>query len=95
MARFGPSGVWDPADAPLVGLPDDEEGEAVAPRQELVFIGTGLRGEALSESLRACLLTDAELAGDWADLADPFPDWDVAGAHVHGHGTDAPTAPHA
>ncbi|KOX23851.1 GTP-binding protein [Nocardiopsis sp. NRRL B-16309] len=95
VARFEPSGAWDPADAPLLGLPDDEDAEAVAPRQELVFIGTGLRGEALAGSLRACLLTDAELAGDWAGLADPFPEWDVAGVHAHGHGAGVPAGSHA
>ena len=95
VARFEPSGAWNPADGPLLGLPDDEDAEAVEPRQELVFIGTGLRGDALTGALRACLLTDEELAGTWADLADPFPGWDVAGAHLHGHGTDILSTPHS
>jgi G3E family GTPase len=47
-------------------------------RQELVFIGVGLDRTLLERSLRACVLTDAELeAGPdaWQDLADPFPRW--------------------
>ncbi|MFB6438683.1 GTP-binding protein [Streptomyces sp. NPDC056411] len=68
VARFEPSGVR---------TADDGQG------QELVFIGTGLRAEALHTALADCLLADGEPVGD-----DPFPVWDTHGlddtcAHEH------------
>jgi G3E family GTPase len=44
--------------------------------QEVVFIGTDLDHAALTEALRACLLTTPDV-----DLDDPFPEWDAP--HVH------------
>ncbi len=88
VARFEPSGTWSPADALLLGHTDGGHtvGEAVSPRQELVFIGTGLRHAELDAALRACLLTDAELSVSWEDLPDPFPAWDVREVHAgHAH----------
>lgn len=41
--------------------------------QELVFIGTGLRAEALRGALDSCL-AGADETGPWHD---PFPTWDV------------------
>ncbi|MFJ9419388.1 GTP-binding protein [Streptomyces sp. NPDC101227] len=71
VARFEPAGV--------------RSGEQQA--QELVFIGTALRGEALAERLTACLLQDGETA---VGLDDPFPSWETYGIdeaceHEHGH----------
>ncbi|TXD00238.1 GTP-binding protein [Streptomyces sp. ISID311] len=70
VARFEPAGV--------------RSGEQQA--QELVFIGTALRKEALVERLTACLLRDGEIA---AGLDDPFPSWETYGIdaceHEHGH----------
>ncbi|MCW7987435.1 GTPase, G3E family [Streptomyces sp. 2112.3] len=60
VARFEPAGV--------------RSGEQQA--QELVFIGTALRKEALAERLTYCLLKDGESA---AGLDDPFPSWETYG----------------
>ncbi|MFU9032820.1 MULTISPECIES: GTP-binding protein [Streptomyces] len=73
VARFEPAGV--------------RGGDQQA--QELVFIGTGLRTEALAERLTACLLKDGESAGR---LCDPFPSWETYGiddACGHEPGGDA------
>ncbi|MFD5029399.1 GTP-binding protein [Streptomyces sp. NPDC058220] len=60
VARFEPSGARDA---------DNAQG------QELVFIGTGLRGDALRAALADCLMAEEETApGD-----DPFPVWDTFG----------------
>ncbi|MEV3988672.1 GTP-binding protein [Streptomyces sp. NPDC049837] len=62
VARFEPSGTR-------------EDGGPDGGGQELVFIGTGLRADALHRALDACLVTDGE-TGPWTD---PFPAWDVHG----------------
>ncbi|MFE7316608.1 GTP-binding protein [Streptomyces sp. NPDC057555] len=59
VARFEPSGARD----------GDGHG------QELVFIGTGLRTDALRAALTACLMAE----GESVPAADPFPDWDTQG----------------
>lgn len=64
VARFEPSGV-DAAN----GSDDGPSG------QELVFIGTDLRPEALHSALAACLLAPGEPSPDTDD--DPFPAWGV------------------
>lgn len=61
VARFEPSGARDA---------DTTQG------QELVFIGTGLRPEALQAALTACLMAD----GERLPPHDPFPAWDTHGA---------------
>lgn len=60
VARFEPSAARD-GDAPYA--------------QELVFIGTRLRAEALRAALADCLLRD----GEDPPAADPFPAWDTYG----------------
>ncbi|MGW0825126.1 GTP-binding protein [Streptomyces sp. NPDC002845] len=60
VARFEPSGARD-GETPY--------------RQELVFIGTELKAEALHTTLASCLMADAEpLPAD-----DPFPAWETHG----------------
>ncbi|GLP87424.1 zinc metallochaperone GTPase ZigA [Tritonibacter mobilis] len=46
-------------------------------RQELVFIGAGIDWPAIKSTLDACLVPEAtaETLPDYADLADPFPQW--------------------
>jgi G3E family GTPase len=60
VARFEPSAARD-TDAPYA--------------QELVFIGTHLRAEALRAALAECLLAE----GEGFPAADPFPAWDTYG----------------
>ncbi|PAE09382.1 cobalamin biosynthesis protein CobW [Terribacillus saccharophilus] len=49
-------------------------------KTQLVFIGTDLDQQAITEELDSCLLTESELAGDWSQLADPFR-WNIQAAH--------------
>jgi G3E family GTPase len=60
VARFEPSAARD-GEAPYA--------------QELVFIGTELRAEALRTALSACLMT----AGETVPPGDPFPAWETYG----------------
>ncbi|MFJ4518533.1 GTP-binding protein, partial [Streptomyces sp. NPDC088816] len=60
VARFEPSAARDT---------DSPEG------QELVFIGTHLRADALHAALTDCLMTD----GESLPPVDPFPAWDTYG----------------
>ncbi|WP_406422513.1 GTP-binding protein [Streptomyces sp. NBC_00873] len=60
VARFEPSGVRDA---------DSAQG------QELVFIGTRLRTEALQAAMTDCLLKE----GEHLPSVDPFPAWDTYG----------------
>ncbi|MFJ4846554.1 MULTISPECIES: GTP-binding protein [unclassified Streptomyces] len=69
VARFEPSGALE-ADSPHA--------------QELVFIGVGLRSEALHAALSACLMADE----DDVPASDPFPEWlvhEVNDACEHEH----------
>ncbi|SNZ04855.1 GTPase, G3E family [Terribacillus aidingensis] len=47
---------------------------------QLVFIGTDLDQKEITEELDRCLLTEAELAGDWSQLQDPF-QWNIQTAN--------------
>ncbi|MET9319362.1 GTP-binding protein [Streptomyces sp. NPDC003038] len=60
VARFEPSGARGP---------DSDQG------QELVFIGTGLRADALRAALDACLL----VPGESVPAHDEFPEWETYG----------------
>lgn len=69
-SRPGVTGLWSQAGTVARFEP---QGVADSPRQELVFIGVDLAGEALLEALHGCL---GESSGP-----DPFPEWDPV--HVH------------
>ncbi len=84
-----PAGLWW-CETPTDEWPEDEAfrdqlaSEWAEPwgdrRQELVIIGQGVDQDALSRRLEACLLTAAEMRlgpEGWAQLADPFPQWQV------------------
>lgn len=77
VARFEPAGTHE----------HDGQG------QELVFIGTELRPEALRQALAACLVQPDESGTPWCD---PFPAWDVHGlddaACEHDHVLEAARA---
>jgi G3E family GTPase len=70
-SRPGTLGLWSQAGSVARFEP---QGVADGHRQELVFIGVGLDGDALLAALGGCL-TDEPVAGD------PFPEW--APVHVH------------
>ncbi|MGW0841077.1 GTP-binding protein [Streptomyces sp. NPDC002787] len=64
VARFEPSAAHD-GEAPHA--------------QELVFIGTGLRPEALHSALAGCLMREDEQVAGLSAADDPFPEWDTYG----------------
>ncbi|MDF3819390.1 zinc metallochaperone GTPase ZigA [Leptospira sp. 96542] len=89
LSSYKPEGYWwasvDPKE-----IPDDPDFQAnvkslwIEPwgdrRQEIVLIGKEMNKEKITESLNKCLLTDQEMEKGpefWANLDDPFPDWDV------------------
>jgi G3E family GTPase len=70
-SRPGVTGLWSQAGTVARFEPQGVTGE---PRQELVFIGAGLAGQALLAALRDCL-------GDVATGPDPFPEWEPVKTH--------------
>lgn len=80
--QMGPAGYW------IAALPQAQREQMLREEPELrrgwhaeygdrlnqlVLIGIDMDRRALEDGLDACLLTDAELAGDWRRLDDPFP----------------------
>jgi G3E family GTPase len=70
-SRPGVTGLWSQAGTVARFEP---QGVAAEPRQELVFIGVDLAGDALLAALHDCL-------GEVATGPDPFPEWGPV--HVH------------
>ncbi|MFD8016008.1 GTP-binding protein [Streptomyces sp. NPDC058955] len=69
------TGLWSQAGAVARFEPSGARGPDTAQGQELVFIGTGLRADALRAALDACLLSP----GEPAPADDEFPAWETYG----------------
>ncbi|MFJ3921487.1 GTP-binding protein [Streptomyces sp. NPDC090022] len=69
------TGLWSQAGAVARFEPSGARGPETAQGQELVFIGTGLRAEALRAALEACLLSPDEPV----PAEDEFPAWETYG----------------
>ncbi|QYX78434.1 GTP-binding protein [Streptomyces akebiae] len=76
--RPGVIGLWSQAGSVARFEPTAAQDEEAPFAQELVFIGTGLREDALRAALAGCLVTEDEVLREVA-LDDPFPAWDVHG----------------
>ncbi|QKW09570.1 GTP-binding protein [Streptomyces sp. NA04227] len=70
-SRPGVTGLWSQAGSVARFEPSGVRTEESCHGQELVFIGTELRADALREELADCLLTPGESVPE----ADPFPAW--------------------
>jgi G3E family GTPase len=78
------TGLWSQAGAVARFEPSGARGPETTQGQELVFIGTGVRAEALRAALDACLL----VPGEAVPAADDFPAWEtygIADACEHEH----------
>ncbi|MEU2872058.1 GTP-binding protein [Streptomyces olivoreticuli] len=69
------TGLWSQAGAVARFEPSGVRGPDTAQGQELVFIGTDLRADALRAALASCLLTE----GEPAPAEDEFPAWETYG----------------
>ncbi|RSS61745.1 GTP-binding protein [Streptomyces sp. WAC07061] len=83
------TGLWSQAGAVARFEPSGTRGPDTTQGQELVFIGTDLRGEALLAALNACLL----IPGESVPHEDDFPAWGTYGTDdacdVHEHAAEA------
>jgi G3E family GTPase len=76
--RAGVVGLWSQAGSVARFEPTAAQDEEAPFAQELVFIGAGLRGDALRAALAGCLVTEAEVRSGVA-FDDPFPAWETHG----------------
>ncbi|WP_215448210.1 GTP-binding protein [Streptomyces sp. ATCC 21386] len=76
--RAGVVGLWSQAGSVARFEPTAAQDEEAPFAQELVFIGTGLRGDALRAALAGCLVTEADVRSGVA-FDDPFPAWETHG----------------
>ncbi|MFF4321212.1 GTP-binding protein [Streptomyces sp. NPDC001568] len=83
------TGLWSQAGAVARFEPSGARGPDTTEGQELVFIGTGLRADALRAALEACLLSP----GEAVPAVDDFPKWETYGIDdVCEHESAAPQA---
>ncbi|WP_327371194.1 GTP-binding protein [Streptomyces sp. NBC_01217] len=73
--RPGVTGLWSQAGAVARFEPSGARDADTCQGQELVFIGTELRAEALRAALAGCLMAE----GEALPSVDPFPVWDTHG----------------
>lgn len=76
-----PEEAWPDDAATLKDIRSKFQGDHGDRRQELVFIGVGLKEAALRAALDTCLLTDEEMSqtiSDWASFDDPWQKWPTA-----------------
>ncbi|MCC9707235.1 GTP-binding protein [Streptomyces sp. MNU76] len=76
--RAGVVGLWSQAGSVARFEPTAAQDDEAPFAQELVFIGTRLRGDALRTALAGCLVTEGEVRSGVA-FDDPFPAWETHG----------------
>jgi len=65
--------MWKSLPVPFrLAVLEDFEGPQGDKRQEMVFIGKDMNEEKIRELVDSCLLTDEEMAKDWASADNPF-----------------------
>ena len=74
-----PRGEWDLEQEEMADLQNRWDPLFGDRTIELVFIGIDMDHDEITASLDACVLTIDEIElgfSGWAELPDPFPDWD-------------------
>lgn len=86
---YEPAGMWGAAVPKTEWMDDEETKNEILKnwqepwgdrRQEIVFIGRGMKREVVEEGLNACLLNDEEYkmgSRAWELFSDPFPDLNI------------------
>lgn len=80
LSQAGPSIIFEEAGKWLASLSDEDsqlfnriDHEYGDRMTELVFIGIDMDQQTIETDLNKCLLTDEEMAMNWASFSDPFP----------------------
>lgn len=75
-----PESAWNLDEDGVAKVRTDFSGAWGDKRQEVVFIGIGMKEDVITKSLDECLLTDGEFADHqsaWSRLHDPLPPWPI------------------